>query len=213
VSGAAADRPPVALLVVCTGNICRSPAAELLLHRGLGNGAGIVVASAGLAARAAEPVAAPMARLLAARGVDPRGFVARQLHPPLLRTSGLVLTMTAAQRSAVVSRVPAAVRRTFTLREFADLARLAGDPPEARQPADRLTALVTAAPRLRALRTGTADDDIEDPYGRPADVFASVLDRIEAAVGAMLGALMPTFRSPTVSGARTYARSGALSGE
>ena len=195
-SGAAADRPPVALLVVCTGNICRSPAAELLLRAGLGDDAGIAVASAGLAARAGEPVAAPMARLLAARGVDPRGFVARQLHPPLLRSSGLVLTMTAAQRSTVVSRAPAAVRRTFTLREFAELARLGAGLPAERHPADRLAALVAAAPRLRALRTGPREDDVEDPYGLPEEVFARVLTRIEAAVGTLLDALAPASPHP-----------------
>jgi protein-tyrosine phosphatase len=188
---AAAARPPFPLLVVCTGNICRSPAAELLLRAGLGDDAGVAVSSAGLAARAGEPVAAPMARLLAARGVEPGGFVARQLDPPALRSTGLVLTMTAAQRSAVVTRAPAAVRRAFTLQEFAELARLAGDLPGAGHPAERLAALVAEAPRLRALRTGPRDDEIEDPYGRSDDVFARVLTRIEAAVEVLLDVLVP----------------------
>ena len=175
------------LLVVCTGNICRSPAAELLLRAELGSG--LAVASAGLAARAGEPVAAPMARLLAARGVEPVGFVARQLDPSLLDSAGVVLTMTAAQRSAVVTRAPATVRRAFRLHEFAELARLAGDLPGEDGPAGRLSALVAAAPRLRAQRTDTRDDDIEDPYGRPSEVFARVLARIEADVAAMVAVL------------------------
>lgn len=187
---AVAAGPPFPLLVVCTGNICRSPAAELLLRAGLGDDAGVAVSSAGLAARAGEPVAPPMARLLAARGVDPGGFVARQLQPAQLRSAGLVLTMTAAQRSAVVTRAPATVRRTFTLQELAELARLAGDLPAGRDPAGRLAALVAQAPRLRALRTGARDDDVEDPYGRPEDVSARVLTRIEAAVEVLLDVLV-----------------------
>jgi protein-tyrosine phosphatase len=187
---AAAAGPPFALLVVCTGNICRSPAAELLLRAGLGDDAGVAVSSVGLAARAGEPVAAPMARLLAARGVEPGGFVARQLDPPGLRSTGLVLTMTAAQRSAVVTRAPATVRRAFTLREFAELARLAGDLPEEQHPTGRLAALVAQAPRLRALRTGARDDDVEDPYRRPDDVFVRTLTRIEAAVEVVLDVLV-----------------------
>lgn len=185
----AAAGPPFPLLVVCTGNICRSPAAELLLRAGLGEDAGVAVSSAGLAARAGEPVAPPMARLLAARGVDPGGFVARQLQPAELRSTGLVLTMTAAQRSAVVSRAPAAVRRTFTLLEFAELARLAGELPGERHAADRLAALVAEAPRLRALRTGPREDDVEDPYGRSDDVFGAVFTRTEAAVDVLLDVL------------------------
>jgi protein-tyrosine phosphatase len=186
----AGPREGAAVLFVCTGNICRSPAAELLLRAGLGD-SGVEVASAGLAARAGEPVAAPMARLLAARGVEPAGFVARQLEPAALRSAGLVLTMTAEQRSAVVTRAPATVRRVFTLREFADLAGLGAGLPGERHAAGRIAALVAAAPRLRALRTGPGDDDVEDPYGLPEEVFARALGRIETAVGTLLGALTP----------------------
>ena len=178
----AAARLPFPVLVVCTGNICRSPAAELLLRAGFGEGAGVAVSSAGLAARAGEPVAAAMAGLLAAGGFDTTGFAARQLEPAALRSAGLVLTMTAAQRSAVVTSAPAVVRRAFTLREVAELARLAGALPDVQHPADRLAALVAAAPRLRAVRTWPRDDDVEDPYGRSDEVFARVLARIEAAV-------------------------------
>jgi protein-tyrosine phosphatase len=180
------------VLVVCTGNICRSPAAELLLRAGLGD-AGPQVASAGLAARAGEPVAAPMARLLLARGIDPGGFTARQLQPPAVRAAAVVLTMTTEQRSAVVTRVPAAVRRVFTLREFAGLARLGAGPgaglPEQGGPAGRLAALVAAAPRLRALRTGPREDDVEDPYGLPEEVFVRSLDHVEAAVAVLVDVL------------------------
>jgi low molecular weight protein-tyrosine phosphatase len=182
---------PVTVLAVCTGNICRSPAAEFLLRAGLGDDAGIEVTSAGISALAGEPVADPMARLLRARGVDPTGFVARQLDPVAVRGADLVLTMTAEQRSAVVGRAPAAVRRTFTLGEFADLSRLV-DVTEvrARHSADRLAELVAAAPRARS-RRGSRQDDVEDPYGRPEEVFRRVLAQIEAAVDSLLGVLTP----------------------
>ncbi|RZU34456.1 low molecular weight phosphatase family protein [Blastococcus saxobsidens] len=183
------------LLVVCTGNICRSPAAELLLRAGLGDDAGIAVASAGLDARAGEPLAPPTARLLAARGLEPGGFVARQLEPALLRTAGVVLTMTRAQRSAVVAQAPATVRRAFTLHEFAGLARLSGALAGDGGPAGRLSALVAAAPRLRALRTGARDDDIEDPYRRSEETFVRVLTRIESDVATLLDVLTPGFVS------------------
>ncbi len=179
------------LLVVCTGNVCRSPAAELLLRARLGD-AGPEIVSAGLAALAGEPVAAPMAALLAADGVDPGGFTARQLDVPALRAAGVVLTMTTAQRAAVVGRAPAVVRRTFTLREFAELARLGAGLPQERDPAARLAALVAAAPRLRAVRTGPREDDVEDPYGRSADVFARSYGRIRDAVGTLVDALVPS---------------------
>jgi protein-tyrosine phosphatase len=191
-------RLPVDVLLVCTGNVCRSPAAELLLRSRLGAGAGVRVASAGVQALVGRPVDAPMSQLLMARGADPGGFAARQFEPGLLQGANVVLTMTAAQRSAVVSRVPAALRRVFTLVEFAELVTLNGSrhiPGD--RPGDRLRAAVGSAPRARALRHGSAQlDDVEDPYGRSADVYARVLDRISEAVDQILGVLVPAGATP-----------------
>jgi protein-tyrosine phosphatase len=182
----------VQILVVCTGNICRSPAAELLLRAGVGDAAGIAVTSAGLDALVAEPVAEPMARLLRARGVDPGGFSARQLHPSAVREAAVVLTMTAAQRRAVVSSVPSAVRRAFTLREFASIAELVGIDRLPGDPAERVAGVLSAAPGARTSRVlSDRDDDIEDPYGRSSEVFAQVFAAIEAEVDRLLGVLVP----------------------
>jgi protein-tyrosine phosphatase len=180
------------VLVVCTGNICRSPAAELLLRAGLGEGTGIDTASAGIAALAGQPVAPPMARLLVERGIDPAGFTARQLDPAAARSAALVLTMTIDQRSVLVSRVPAAVRRTFTLREFVELVGLADTPLPTGAPGDRLPALVAAATRARGRLSAAPEDyDIEDPYRRPDGVYERVLAQLERDVVALLAALLP----------------------
>lgn len=180
------------MLFVCTGNICRSPAAELLLRAGLRNGSGIDTASAGIAALSGEPVASPMARLLRDRGIDPAGFTARQLDPEATRSAALVLTMTTEQRSVVVARAPAAVRHTFTLREFVGLVGLAGTRTDTGGPADRLSALVRSVTRSRGLLAAApADYDIEDPYRRPDDVYARVLTQLELDVAAVVAALKP----------------------
>jgi protein-tyrosine phosphatase len=62
------------LLVLCAGNLCRSPLAEALLRARLARaGKGIEVASAGLIAAVGEP-ADEMTRLVAAgRGLDLSG--------------------------------------------------------------------------------------------------------------------------------------------
>ncbi|MGY1606519.1 MULTISPECIES: arsenate reductase/protein-tyrosine-phosphatase family protein [unclassified Geodermatophilus] len=204
-SGTGQPEEPLRVLVVCTGNICRSPAAELLLRAGLGPAAGVEVTSAGLSAPVGEPVAEPMARLLRAQGVDPGVSTARQVQPGAVRDADLVLTMTAAQRRAVVTSVPSAVRRTFTLVEFADVAALVGVARLPGGPAERIAAALRAAPVARAQRTGTtAEDDIEDPYGRSEDVFSRVLDRIDGAVERLLREL----REPALSRAGTAGTDG-----
>jgi protein-tyrosine phosphatase len=89
-----------------------------------------------------------VARLLRGRGVDAGGLTARQLTPELVRAADLVVTMTAEQRAAVVTRVPAAVRRTFTLRELAGLAELVPDPLGDGGPAAALDAGLALAARV-----------------------------------------------------------------
>ncbi|SNS73305.1 protein-tyrosine phosphatase [Geodermatophilus pulveris] len=189
--GAPGDGPPFVVLAVCTGNVCRSPVAELLLRAGLGTGSGVEVTSAGLDALTGRPVDPAMARRLAARGVDPHGFTARQLDPAGVRRADLVLTATATQRRSVVALVPAAVRRTSTLLEFAAVAGLVDPAALPERPGNRLAALVGAAPRARALRTGPAADDVEDPYRRPEDAFDRAFTAIDDAVGRLLAVLRP----------------------
>ncbi len=178
--------PTFSILTVCTGNICRSPAVERLLARGLGET--VLVTSAGTRATVGGPVSAPMVPLLVAAGVSVDGFTARQVTEQMVRDADLVLPLTRAHRSAVVELAPAAVRRTFTLRELARLA-VAVDPAALPPgtPADRLRALVPLAAARRGLVPATAaDDDVVDPYGRGDAVYARSFGLIEPAVRAIV---------------------------
>jgi protein-tyrosine phosphatase len=175
---------PASVLVVCTGNICRSPAAERLLAARLAP-AGVEVRSAGTGALVGEPVHPPMAELLRARGVDPDRFTARALQPAHLRQAGLVLVMARAHRSAAVAMMPAVVRRTFLLVEAAEIAaRIAADGwpgSVAPEPAARLAALpALAAP----YRLGVTEREVEvpDPYRRSPEAYRESLRVLEAAV-------------------------------
>ena len=107
------------VICVCTGNVCRSPAAERLLAHALGPS--VTPSSAGIQALIGQPISAPMDALIAEVGADPAGFEARVLTEAQLREADLVLAMTRAHRSAIVELAPAAVRRCFTLREYARL--------------------------------------------------------------------------------------------
>ena len=142
---------------------CRSPAVERLLASKLGPTAS--VSSAGTHALIGHAISEPMAALLRDGGVQPDAFEARRLSEQMLKEADLVLTMTRAQRGFVVDLLPAAVRRSFTLREFARLlgwvdpaALPAGTPP------DRLMAAIPRLLRQRAgERQSAARDDVVDP--------------------------------------------------
>ena len=178
--------PTTHLLVVCTGNICRSPAVERLLAAGL-VGTGVTVGSAGTRAVVGHAMSAPMVPLVEAAGASADGFAARQLTAELVREQDLVLTATRAHRSAVVELVPAAVRRTFTVRELARLLTTAGA-----LPGSTVAERVEAVPATIALVRGPAalaDDDIVDPIGRSDAVYRESFEQLAPAVAAIVQAL------------------------
>lgn len=171
------------ILAVCTGNICRSPAAERLLARALAPA--VHVSSAGTAALEGHSIDDLTADLLVRDGLDASGFAGRQLTEPMARDSDLVLTMTREHRTDVVRAAPAAVRRTFTLVEFAEITSL---PHVALLSAGTtlgagLAAIVSAAARARAqVRPLVTADDVVDPHGGTSTEHARAYEQIRTAV-------------------------------
>lgn len=95
-------RLPRTIVVVCHGNICRSPLAAALLRRALGH-KGIRVESAGFV-RSHRP-APPEAVAAAARhGVDLSDHRSRLLTPDLARSAELIVVMDPGQQREVRER-------------------------------------------------------------------------------------------------------------
>lgn len=177
------------VLCVCTGNICRSPAAELLLGATLDGSVRVV--SAGTRGLPAWPVSPPMAALLAADGIDPSGFESRTLTAADVRDANLVLTLTAAHRSQVLELEPLALRRTLALGE---LARLSAAVPPGTVTGDdhatRLTALVRVAVAQRHRFVGAhPEDDVIDPYQLGDDVYATSYAQLKGHIDLITAAL------------------------
>lgn len=181
------------ILTVCTGNICRSPVAELLLARGLAGLPGVQVASAGTGALVGAGIPDPALRLLDAEGVDGRDHRSRQLTSAMIREADLVLAMAREHRRAVVELVPAATRRTFTVRELArvwespvgaDAAASPGDDAET-----RMRAAVQRAAGVRGMVPQPGDPaelDVIDPYRKSDAVFQESFDELVPAIADVL---------------------------
>ncbi len=163
---------PFRVLFVCIGNVCRSPVGERLLAARLPADR-FEVSSAGVGAMVGYAMSKYAAEELRSFGGDPSGFAARQLTSRIVEQSDLVLTATRELRSHVLAEVPGALRRTFTILEFAALLEHA----EGTTPSQ----LVKWASTHRS-SVAKVEQDVPDPYRRGVEAHALAARAIDAAV-------------------------------
>ncbi len=110
-----------AILVVCKGNICRSPLAEAYLkHQVEKNGMPIAVYSAGLETSFGKP-AHPFAQRVGTQGgllLDKHAT--QPLHKEQVERADIILVMEWRQRNRVIKLYPHARHKVFLLRQFYD---------------------------------------------------------------------------------------------
>ncbi|MFG2054569.1 low molecular weight phosphatase family protein [Micromonospora sp. NPDC048930] len=173
------------VLFVCHANMCRSPMAEYIARRLLADHP-VGVASAGTDAVDGAPMHPYAVEVAAGTGADPAAFRTRRLRPEHLAGAALVLTATRRQRSVCTSLAPAALHRTFTLRQFARLAAAAevADAPDGSPLRAAVAAAAVARGRLQP--AAPEADDLRDPIGgSPAD-FRRCAEEIERSIRPVL---------------------------
>ncbi|QJC53833.1 low molecular weight protein arginine phosphatase [Paenibacillus albicereus] len=182
---------PVRILVVCTGNTCRSPMAEALLRaEAAAAGVELEVRSAGVAASAGMPISRHAREVLRRSGIEHDG-VSKPVSKDQVRWADLILAMTGSHRRALLGAYPEAAGKLHTLLEYAagdrlaELDRLHGEREMerslGRQPDPGLE--LRLAELERALRGG---GDIADPFGGPLEEYEASAAEIREAVRAVL---------------------------
>ena len=100
------------VLMVCTGNICRSPYAEYALTS---KAPTIGVSSAGLSALVDEGAEATGCEVALERGVEMGPHLARQISTPIVSSADLILVMDDDHLRRLLKRYPEARGKTFKL--------------------------------------------------------------------------------------------------
>jgi protein-tyrosine phosphatase len=150
------------VLVVCIGNICRSPTAEFLLRERLQHpdaalqAPDVQVVSAGLRAMVGQPMEATAAQVMLEHGLDGTSHRACQLTTTMLRDADLVLVMEKSQVAEVNDYAPQAHGKVFLLGKWQN------------------------------------NTSIPDPYGQPREAFQHAYQLIERAVDGWLPHLRPS---------------------
>jgi low molecular weight protein-tyrosine phosphatase len=157
-------RPEMRILLVCMGNICRSPMAEAVVRymlEGSGLAATVTVDSAGTHDFNVGLPPDPRARLAALRrGYDMMGIRARCVQPQDFEGFDMILAMDRGNLATLRAGCPAQLRHKLAL--FLDYA------------------------------PGHEADEVPDPYGEAQESFELALDMIEDAAHGLIEALRRT---------------------
>ena len=205
----AVEHQPFSIVFVCTGNICRSALAQLMLQsRFDAFGFGVTITSAGTSALVGESLTTEGAAIAARYGVGETAiasYTATQLTESIVTAADLVLTATHEHSHAVARLSPRSARSTFTITQFARFVHYLSTEENTnfvRAKADVAAPSLLLRERLRTLTDDAvfsrgfvpppADalvDDIEDPYRKPMEIY----DRVGATLDLALHSIAHYF--------------------
>lgn len=100
------------ILVVCVGNICRSPMGEFFLKK---NHPNLHIESAGLSAMVGHAADEKALTCMNSKQIDMRSHIAKQINADLIKTADLILVMSSNQQKHIENTWPFAKGKVFRL--------------------------------------------------------------------------------------------------
>ena len=140
------------VLFVCTGNTCRSPMAEGLMRKAIGERKDITTSSAGVAAFPGGAMSSETQQILKAKNAIIEDFQSQPVTPELLEQVSHVFAMTEGHLAILMAHFPEHEDKYYLLREFSG---------------------------IKDKRDGT---DVPDPIGMGMPAYQEVAKVFEAAI-------------------------------
>lgn len=119
--GKTLSSPKLSILMVCTGNTCRSPMAEVVFKRAweaVGAPYPVTVASAGTSAAPGLPATGEAVTAVREFGLDLSSHRSRGVLVPDMENADLVIAMARSHKSALLARFPLFAKKIYTLSEL-----------------------------------------------------------------------------------------------
>ncbi|MCQ4309828.1 low molecular weight phosphotyrosine protein phosphatase [Pseudomonas stutzeri] len=107
------------ILIICVGNICRSPAAEALLTHKL-QGRNLTISSAGIGALVGNPMDKTAHEVLHEHGLEHIHHRARQVDSEMLHQADLILAMEQSHIQHIRQIAPEVHGKTFLMGKWLD---------------------------------------------------------------------------------------------
>ncbi len=172
------------ILIVCTGNICRSPMAEAFLRVKL-NDAGLDfdISSAGILNQDRKPPQKAI-EVMRTFGLDISDHSSRLLETIDIEEFDLIFGMAKEHVRDIAVLAKNKLKHTFTIKEFVQRASNVG-PKRITESMDDWLSLVVQGRRSEELLGADLEMDVVDPFDKGGDAFRDVaaeLDKITSQV-------------------------------
>jgi len=174
------------IVVLCTGDVCRSPMAAALLARRLAAlGVTVPVRSAGMIT-SGDPPHPEVISVMASYGIQIASHRSRVVCAADLASASLVLAMARDNLRHAAITEPGAWPRAFTLKELVRR----GDQIGPRRPGEPLSdwlSRIHAGRERTSLLGDSPDDDVADPAGGPLRAYADIAGLLDRLVKSLAG--------------------------
>ena len=183
--------PTIDVAFICTGNICRSPMAEVLLRARLATVApDVVIGSAGLLFDG-RPAERNAVRAMARYGLDLSHHEAQTISLDLLADTSLILAMERQHVIEVAELDPDLFARSYTLPELVRSASVMGVRPAGVD----LRTWVESAGSVRTAQDYFQSDpssEVADPMGGSARAFRTCAEILDGLLATLVDLAWPT---------------------